>query len=188
MMIRQALLAGAIASTIAISGEAEAATVDFSGSATATAMVGPNAACAPAPFQGIANGTGTSAFGNFTYSHTACTTGATGPVTGTYLIDFGIDQFSGAFAGTSAATSTTGLFDLLFTYTITAGTGRFAGGTGSFGEVGTVDVRNGPPSRLTLNFAAVPEPATWAMMLFGFGGIGIAMRRRRAERPVIGAA
>lgn len=27
--------------------------------------------------------------------------------------------------------------------------------------------------------AAVPEPATWAMMLVGFGGIGMAMRRRR---------
>ena len=29
--------------------------------------------------------------------------------------------------------------------------------------------------------AAVPEPATWAMMLFGFGAIGFAMRRRRKE-------
>ncbi|GAO40680.1 hypothetical protein SCH01S_51_00100 [Sphingomonas changbaiensis NBRC 104936] len=28
--------------------------------------------------------------------------------------------------------------------------------------------------------AAVPEPATWAMMLFGFGGIGFATRRKRA--------
>lgn len=27
--------------------------------------------------------------------------------------------------------------------------------------------------------AAVPEPSTWAMMLFGMGGIGVAMRRRR---------
>jgi hypothetical protein len=26
---------------------------------------------------------------------------------------------------------------------------------------------------------AVPEPATWAMMLFGFGAIGFAMRRRK---------
>ncbi len=27
---------------------------------------------------------------------------------------------------------------------------------------------------------AVPEPATWALMLFGFGAVGFAMRRRRA--------
>jgi len=33
----------------------------------------------------------------------------------------------------------------------------------------------------TLSFfqAAVPEPGTWALMLLGFGGIGMAMRRRR---------
>ena len=30
-----------------------------------------------------------------------------------------------------------------------------------------------------LTTGAVPEPATWAMMLLGFGGIGFAMRRRR---------
>lgn len=29
--------------------------------------------------------------------------------------------------------------------------------------------------------SAVPEPATWAMMLFGFGAIGFGMRRRRKE-------
>lgn len=29
--------------------------------------------------------------------------------------------------------------------------------------------------------SGVPEPATWAMMLIGFGGIGMAMRRRRAS-------
>jgi hypothetical protein len=28
----------------------------------------------------------------------------------------------------------------------------------------------------------VPEPATWAMMLLGFGGIGVAMRRRRTQQ------
>ena len=26
---------------------------------------------------------------------------------------------------------------------------------------------------------AVPEPSTWAMMLLGFGGVGVALRRRR---------
>lgn len=29
--------------------------------------------------------------------------------------------------------------------------------------------------------SGVPEPATWAMMLLGFGGIGVAMRRRRKQ-------
>lgn len=29
--------------------------------------------------------------------------------------------------------------------------------------------------------AAVPEPASWALMLVGFGGMGIAIRRRRAH-------
>ena len=31
---------------------------------------------------------------------------------------------------------------------------------------------------------AVPEPATWAMMLLGFGGIGFAMRRKGDERKL----
>ena len=29
---------------------------------------------------------------------------------------------------------------------------------------------------------AFPEPATWAMMLFGFGAIGFAMRRRKQQK------
>jgi hypothetical protein len=34
------------------------------------------------------------------------------------------------------------------------------------------------------NAGAVPEPATWAMMLVGFGGIGWSMRRRRTTCAV----
>ena len=32
-------------------------------------------------------------------------------------------------------------------------------------------------------YPAVPEPATWGMMLLGFAGMGLAMRRRR--RPAL---
>jgi hypothetical protein len=33
----------------------------------------------------------------------------------------------------------------------------------------------------TASMTAVPEPGTWAMMLLGFGGLGVAMRRRRRD-------
>lgn len=34
----------------------------------------------------------------------------------------------------------------------------------------------------------VPEPATWAMMLFGFGAVGYSMRRRRNAGLIAQAA
>lgn len=37
-------------------------------------------------------------------------------------------------------------------------------------------------------FDVAPEPATWAMMLIGFGAIGLAMRRRNCRRTEIPAA
>lgn len=39
----------------------------------------------------------------------------------------------------------------------------------------------------TLSFAlaAVPEPASWAMMILGFGGIGGVLRRRRSDGPAV---
>lgn len=36
--------------------------------------------------------------------------------------------------------------------------------------------------------AAVPEPATWAMMLLGFGAMGVTMRRRRRQDKGIAVA
>ncbi|TFU01516.1 PEP-CTERM sorting domain-containing protein [Polymorphobacter arshaanensis] len=33
---------------------------------------------------------------------------------------------------------------------------------------------------LSLNFAAVPEPASWTLMIAGFGMVGASVRRRKA--------
>ena len=65
-------------------------------------------------------------------------------------------------------TPTVGLLAGQYTLTI-------MGTTGVDGQMGGhIDIR------------AVPEPATWAMMLLGFGAVGFAMRRRRA--PVLAQA
>jgi len=52
-------------------------------------------------------------------------------------------------------------------------------------------LRSGQNSLEVDNFgavAAVPEPATWGMMLFGFGAMGMSLRRRRRETNVLRAA
>jgi hypothetical protein len=61
---------------------------------------------------------------------------------------------------------------VLNTITVT-GTSR---GLGSYG------------GNLTFIPSAVPEPATWAMMLAGFGAIGFSLRRRSRSRTVLAQA
>ena len=56
--------------------------------------------------------------------------------------------------------------------------GPGAGGGGTPGTPGTPAAPQIPPTNVT---AAVPEPATWLMMLFGFGMIGLATRRQNAR-------
>lgn len=65
----------------------------------------------------------------------------------------------------------------------TNGMSNFALGVGTFvlNIQGTPGTQSGSFGG-TVAFAAtpaVPEPGTWAMMLLGFGGMGVAMRRRR---------
>ncbi len=55
----------------------------------------------------------------------------------------------------------------------------------------TIDPPDGASPRYdrydgTYTAVAVPEPATWALMIVGFGGLGAVLRRRREGLPVAG--
>ncbi|TCJ32191.1 PEP-CTERM sorting domain-containing protein [Parafrankia sp. BMG5.11] len=51
----------------------------------------------------------------------------------------------------------------------------------TFNGTGIGDVRQIRLDEVSAGPGAVPEPATWAMMLFGFGAVGFGMRRRRSK-------
>ena len=119
------------------------------------------------------------------------------PGAGTTL--FGIDAFTdslvrstNANAGTYASVGLLGILlgstDALgFDISGSTGAGFFSvndifysvnlatGGSTSIGRIGTQGITG-------ITIAAVPEPGTWAMMLIGFGAIGMAVRRRRSVR------
>lgn len=55
--------------------------------------------------------------------------------------------------------------------------------TGYLDNSGSFLITSGAPVDTTAANAAVPEPATWAMMMLGFGAVGYAMRRRGKFSP-----
>lgn len=58
------------------------------------------------------------------------------------------------------------------------------GGTGPWGSGPWVWVPPGGPGGGgggSINPPAIPEPDTWAMLVFGFGFLGLSLRRRRVE-------
>ncbi len=91
-----------------------------------------------------------------------------GPVSGTITHDDGASVYAGLVAVYSSPAETQVL------------TGNFVLPAGAF----TIDYveANGSPSILTFTTSGVPELSTWAMMIIGFGGVGLQMRRR--ERNV----
>jgi len=192
-MMRNYVFRSALAlALLGSSGAALAGNVTLSGSMTGLGVTGPDASCAPLAFRGTispASSTGTSSFGNFTYSHNICLGGADAPSNGTFAFDFGTDAFQGTMDGGATSTATPGVSAVAWTYTILSGTGRFLGASGTFQGEGLTDARTRPAQVSvsflgSINAPAVPEPATWAMMILGFGGIGMAMRRAR-RHPMI---
>ena len=90
----------------------------------------------------------------------------------------GADGFAHAFQFDSVAN--------IFTDIVVAGaTSSQAFGLNDAGDVViTTDISTGAPNNFVYNNAGVPEPATWAMMLTGFFGLGAVLRRRRAALAV----
>jgi hypothetical protein len=56
---------------------------------------------------------------------------------------------------------------------------------GSYSCFLTVDTKT---RYLTSGFAQVPEPATWGLMILGFGAAGAMLRRARSARPAVATA
>jgi hypothetical protein len=107
-----------------------------------------------------------------------------------YTVSFDLGAFG---AGTNNITAEAG--GVSQTFTVTANDNAdttFHPQTFSFLGTGTDFVKftvvaTGPDNtdalldNVSVSGVAVPEPATWAMMLVGFGGLGAMLRRRRAH-------
>lgn len=140
--------------------------------------------------------TGTSNFGDFTAVQSHCLDSGPPIAVGapgtpyydglfTYSFASGATLF-GTYAGLLTNSGVMGVIDNLQNFVVTGGTGEFANASGSFLGTGTIRFAGGPPiATLTISDAAlaVPEPATWGMMILGFVAAGCAVRARRAGDP-----
>jgi hypothetical protein len=171
---------------------AQAEVIPFSGSFQNVTPPGvPGGRCGPGPVLTLtfapATTSGVSTLGAFTVSASHCVL-PTPPVT-----RYGEGEFTWSFESGDTLTGTyTGIFTIVpggartvQDYLILGGTGRFRDVRGTFQHEGTVVFGEGGVTRGQASFAgaitAVPEPATWAMMMLGFGMVG-GMARRRPTR------
>ena len=108
---------------------------------------------------------------------------ATASITGRWGTDnFGSILLNGGATGNSLVGIDANNFNQLHAFTISSG---FVAGINTL-DFSVTD--GGPPTALRVDDLAgtaslaggVPEPATWAMMVLGFAGLGAVIRRRRA--------
>jgi hypothetical protein len=169
---------------------AHADNVPFTGSVTGVSnLIGADATCAPLQFRSAidpSSTVGMSTLGDFTLSTSTCLSLGGGASFGTFIINFGSDEFSGTFDGGSTPTDVAGISATSWIYTILDGTGRWAGASGTFDASGLADART-RPTHVSIDFdgminaPALPEPGSWALMLLGFGAIGFVIRRAREQ-------
>lgn len=182
-----------VASIIAAAGllaslPAAAVDIDLDGVIYLTGGVAsPSGRCAPAMTITNENVTTTlSNLGQFVFNMSECISAP--PPTSTYdgLFDFAFA--SGSLFGTTYSvlteSGTPGIFNIDGVFTVTGGTGDFAGASGELLKRGLLDRRNFPISATAMltfagSIAVVPEPETYALMLAGGAWVGLVVRRRR---------
>ena len=167
------------------------------GGVAAMAMMlaaGPAAAAVTYTFEATSSFGG--AFGKFAYTApTFITTGIVVPLANLDSCSVTSPATGFVCADQTFATVPGGIFDqIAFGARPIGGVVNFTnynfapGAFAAFGSYSTISFGTNQAGRLTVSRAGpggpgpVPEPATWAMMIAGFGTIGVAMRRRQRVR------
>jgi hypothetical protein len=171
-------------------------TAFFTGAALALALsLGATAASASIIFENYSfTGAGISGSGQLTLDDLGGTFDSITAITGMQTVGAateaitGLSLYAGAdnrfftasphvdFAGYSFSTSTLGDFNIFLD---PSGTMQLSSHVDSGGNASS-----GVPIRLSFtSVGGVPEPASWALMILGFGGVGATLRKRR-DKPI----
>jgi hypothetical protein len=191
--MRAGVAVGSILAAVFLTTGLAHATVFMGTTQNVNPIMEPPGRCGPPPDRtvqiggGFGTATGTSNLGAFSFTASHCFAGLPpGPYTdGLFDFDFGGgNDLLGTYAGTLTASGIPGVFDNVQGYVVTGGTGLFNGASGSFAGTGAVSINIATglaTSAETFSgvLSGVPEPATWTMLIFWVGLIGLTLRRRR---------
>ncbi len=131
---------------------------------------------------------GTSNLGSFTSTQSRCVNTTTGNIfNGLFTFTFASgDTLTGTYFGALTGAFNPNAFSVLTdteNYTVTGGTGLFAGATGNILGIGTLTFTPGifPLSAVNLNgtITTTPEPTTMVLLGTGLAAIAAKVRRRR---------
>jgi hypothetical protein len=76
-------------------------------------------------------------------------------------------------------------FDGLYSGPVISGFGQLSFSSETFGFTTPPSIFDLTPETLTIGAAGIPEPATWALMILGFGALGAVQRRARNTRALV---
>ena len=122
--------------------------------------------------------------------HATAATGTISSGSDIYTI-LGISAYAGADNNLYVTPAYVTFAGLSFTTDLGVDFNLFNYGDGTYGLLNSAENTVGYPDPrdiVTANVAAVPEPATWALMLIGFGAVGLQMRRKRQPAQLMQAA